>query len=394
MSPREDAIFSHTKSAHRRSRWNHAHLVLSGVWACFLAARKHLIHNIWEHNLMNSSIRLVSEEHLKAITVQLLESVGIPNDHAERAAYILVTADLRGTTSHGIRLLSGNIRRIIEGGINPKPNITTVASTACMSIVDGDEGLGMAVGSIAMSMAMDMASEHGIGWVMARNTNHYGASGSFVMMPIEAGMVGMSISNCAPMMTIEGTLSRVMGNNPIAIGAPAREFPIVLDMATSVASIGKIGMTRRAGKPIPDEWLVTDKDESGHQVLRHFGGAKGSGLAIILEVLTGVLAGGKILSDINFTNPLKESNDVTATQVAINPALLLSEEHYHDAMSHIVAELKSAPPVDGLDEVLLPGERAWRATEKHRMEGIPVDEDAVEDFESIAKEAGTTISWE
>jgi len=335
----------------------------------------------------------ISEEQLKSIAVHLLKTVDVPDDHARRTADILVTADLRGVRSHGIRLISGNIRRIIEGGINPKPEISTVAETPCMIILDGDAGMGMAVGSVAMDMAVDAAREYGIGWVMARNTNHYGASGSFVMPPIEAGMVAMSMANCAPMMTIEGTLDRTVGNNPMAIGAPAPDFPLVLDMATSVASIGKIGMTRRVGGIIPDEWLVTAKDESGYQVLRHFGGAKGSGLAVILEVLTGVLSGGSVMSGINFTNPMTESNGVTATQVVINPTKLISSDEYEDSMQRMVAELKEAKPGPGVKEVLLPGERAWRQTLECRQNGIPLEDDVVESLEEIADRVGTEIPW-
>lgn len=343
---------------------------------------------------MSDSPRIVSEDRLKELCVTLLRGLGLPADHARRAAYIMVGADLRGVYSHGVRLLVGNARRIQGGGVNPRAEITEVSGTGAITVLDGDGGLGMAVGSVAMDRAISMAEEHGIGWVMVRNSNHYGASAPFAMMAIERGMIGISVSNCGPMMTIEGTEERTIGNNPLAIGLPTPDFPMVLDMATSVASIGKIGMTRRAGKEIPESWLVKERDDSGHMVLRHFGGPKGSGLAIMTEVITGALAGGKILSEIQFSRDQEEPHGVTHTQIAINPEAILPDGAFAERAKTMVDELHRAPLAPGFDEILLPGERAWRETVRARSEGIPVDADTVDRFETLASDLGVELDWE
>ena len=343
---------------------------------------------------MTQPTRFVSEDRLKAVISHLLQAVDVPPEHARHAAYILTMADLRGISSHGVRLLPGNIKRILGGAINPRPRISEAARIGALAILDGDAGMGMIVGALAMEHAIGIAREHGVGWVMVRRSNHYGASGSFVMQAIEVGMAGISISNCGPMMTVEGTVSRTIGNNPMAIGAPGPEFPVVLDMATSVASLGRIWMTRRKGEPIPDEWVLQPADATRETVLRHFGGAKGSGLAIMLEVLTSVCSGAGVPRDMRLHSPRSQADHTVHTQVAIDVSRALPREQYADAMTGLIARLRAAERAPGVEEVRLPGERAWRETLKRRREGIPLEEDIVKSLEEIAAEIGTAVPWE
>jgi L-2-hydroxycarboxylate dehydrogenase (NAD+) len=335
----------------------------------------------------------VTENHLTDICTELLQALQVPSDHAVRAARILVEADLRGVSSHGVRLLTWNIDRIVGGGVNPRANVREISNAGAVVILDGDAGLGMTVGSLAMSRAIELAREQGIGWVMVRNSNHYGASGSFALMAVEQNMIGISISNCGPMMSIEGTEDRVIGNNPVAFGIPTPEYPMVLDMATSVASIGKIGMTRRAGIEVPAEWLVKERDDSGKMVLRHFGGAKGSGFAIMMEALTGALAGGAVLSDIRFDRDRIEPQGAVHTQIAIDPSRILPDGEFAERAKHMVDELHTARPAPSFEEVLLPGERAWRETLRRRRDGIPMEPDAVERLEEAGTKIGVDIHW-
>lgn len=343
---------------------------------------------------MGDTPRFVREDRLLDLCVSLFRAVDVPEDHARRAARVLVDADLRGVSSHGIRLLPWNIRRLRGGGVKARPNVREVSNAGAIAILDGDAGIGMTIGSIAMERAIDVAREQGIGWVMARNTNHYGASASFSLMAVEQGMIGISISNSGPMMTIEGAAERAIGNNPFAIGIPTPEFPMVLDMATSVASIGKIGMTRRAGREIPESWLVKDADDTGRMVLRHFGGPKGSGLAIMTEALTGVLSGGRILNEIAFNRDAEEPHGVTHTQIAIDPESILPAGAFAERAKQLVDELHAAPLAPGFDEILLPGERAWRETLRQWRDGIALEPDAAERLDETAAELGVALPWE
>jgi len=340
--------------------------------------------------------RVVSEERLKTVIGHLLRAVDVPPDHAARAAYVLTTAELRGISSHGVRLVPANIRRILGGAIKARPDIKPVLQAGSLETWDGDFGMGMVCGSLAMDRAIELAANLGTGWVMVRRSNHCAAVGAYAMMAVERGFVGISMSNSSPMMALEGSVSRTIGNNPMAIGAPGPEFPVVLDMAMSVASGARIGMMRRNGKAIPDEWFVAGGDPAGRRIMRPFGGPKGSGLAVMVEVITGVLAGGGMLSDQSPGSGFSKSipDNCCHALIAVNLKALMPEERYESAMRRLVRELKSGERAPGVEEVRLPGERAWRETLKRRREGIPLEEETVQSLEEIAAEIGTAVPWE
>jgi len=334
----------------------------------------------------------VSEECFHANIVHLLSAAGVPEDHARRTARILVTAELRGVSTHGVGMLPGNVRRIMGGGITAKPNIREVARFGSLAIIDGDNGIGMATGSVGMELAAEIAKEHGIGWVMVRNGNHYGASGAFAMLALDDDMIGLSIAQCMPKMSIEGTRNAAIGNNPFAIAIPCPAFPLVLDMATSVVAGSRVYRASRAGN-CPPEWVARPIEEGESIVFKHFGGAKGSGIAIMTEVLSGVLAGGRVLNEIVIPNSQVDPDHVVFTQAVIDPYALLEKAEFDERMMKLVEQLKSAEPAPGVDEVMLPGERAWRETLKRRRDGIPVAESMISRYDALAEELGTTITW-
>lgn len=329
--------------------------------------------------------RTVTERKLTSIVVQLLTATGMPEEHARKAAYVLITGEMRGLAAHGLELLCGNIRRLRGGSLNPRPDIRNVGEIGSLTLLDGDRGMGMVVGAVGMDLAIEAARRAGLGWVMIRRSNHYGACGSFAMMAVEQGMIGISISNCGPIMAVEGALSRVIGNNPIAIGAPWRGFPLVLDMAMSSTALGRVILMERDGKPVPDEWFVKPFVTASQAVLKPIGGPKGSGLAIMMEVLTSVVSGGDV--------PLP-GGETSHTQIALDPVRLIPKERYEATIEQLVTRLKSAERAPGIDEVRLPGEYEWRLTEKMRREGIPLAGGIVADMERTAAELGTTISWD
>ena len=344
---------------------------------------------------MNPVVRTLSAPELTEIALALLRSTGIPDDHARITADILVTTNLRGTDSHGVRLLPFNVRRLLGGGIKTHPDVRPVVQAGSIEIWEGDFGLGMVCGTLSMERAVDLAKDHGIGWVTTRHSNHYGASGTFAMLAVDKGFVGVSMSNSGPCMAVHGAAVRSIGNNPMAIGAPGPDFPVVLDMAMSVSSGGRIGAMRRRGEPVPEEWLVRGPDPGARPAMRPFAGPKGSGLAVMVEVLTGVLSGGGILSDLcvgGGFSPTQPDN-CSLTHIAIDAKALVPPDQYDEAMRRLVAQLKGVRRAPGVDEIRLPGERAWRESERRRKEGIPLDQHTFEALEELAEEVGVRLDW-
>jgi len=227
--------------------------------------------------------RIVSEDRLNAIAADLLAATGVPDSDATLAARALVFADMRGTTSHGVRLLAANLRRLTGGAANPRPKFETVVALGAIETWDGGCGLGMVCGARAMDRAVELANDHGIGSVLVRRSNHWGASGAYADIAVQSGHFGIAVSNSSPLMAVEGAVVRTIGGNPLAFGAPGPDFPMIFDIAMTVAAGGRVARMRRAGEPVPDEWFIPSSGPDDRPAFRPFGGPKGSGLAVMME---------------------------------------------------------------------------------------------------------------
>src|SRR5208282_4549162 len=245
-------------------------------------------------------------EALLEFSTRIFLHFGVPKDDAIQAADVLAAADLRGIDSHGVARLYSYVGMLTEGHINPNPKITTVRSTLSTATIDGDNGLGLVVGPRSNRIAMDMAEKASSGWVSVCNTNHFGIAGYYVLQALERDMIGWAMTNSTSLVAPLWGMERMLGTNPIAIAFPGKEEPpIVIDMATCAAAYGKIEMARRKKEPIPLGWGIdnqgrntTNPDDpvNGGCLLplgsdRERGGHKGYGLAVMVDVLCGVLSG-------------------------------------------------------------------------------------------------------
>src|SRR5262249_6230466 len=220
-------------------------------------------------------------------------------------------ADLTGADAHGIFRLPQYVRRIRAGGVNTRPRIT-IERTAATALVDGDNGIGHLVVSRAAETAIELARDAGIAWVGVRRSNHAGTAGLYAAMPVEHGMIGLygAVAN-ANHMAVWGGAELLLGTNPLGIAVPSGDGPVVLDMATTVVSYGTVKQYALARPDMPAGWLVdsetgsplTDPKRSAEGLLLPIGGYKGSGLAIMLGLLGGVLNGaafGRDVIDFNY----------------------------------------------------------------------------------------------
>src|SRR5215472_618200 len=196
-------------------------------------------------------------EFLREFSTRVFLHFRCPKEDAEQAADVLACADLRGIDSHGVARLHSYFEMLSDGGINPRPQIEIVRSTPSTATVDGDNGLGLVVGSKANCIAMDLAAKAGSGWVSVRNTNHFGIAGYYVLKALQRDLIGWAMTNSTSLVAPLWGAERMLGTNPIAIGFPGnREPPIVIDMATSAVAYGKVEMARRKGASIPSGWAI------------------------------------------------------------------------------------------------------------------------------------------
>ena len=241
---------------------------------------------------------------------KILETTGMHSENAYLGARVLATADMWGDPFHGGMSLGKFLQIASEGGINPLAEIEIVSKGTSWAIIDGHNGLGHVTSCKAMDFAIQKAKKNkGISIVGVKNSMHFGDAGYYALMAAKEDMIGLAMSNVNPVMTIPGAIGRILGNNPIAYAAPAgQEKPVFFDIAMSKVAGGKLHYAKAKGESIPEGWAV---DSLGNPltdpILYHKdGGAllpmaehKGYGLALLVEILAGVLTGAAMTKDIS-----------------------------------------------------------------------------------------------
>ncbi len=254
---------------------------------------------------------------LTAFMVDCLEGMGLPPEDAKITADVLITADLWGVKSHGVAHLKMYYDRIQQGLQLPASCPDIVKDTETTAVIDGNNGMGMVLGHHAMQLAIEKARKFGLGAVAVRNSSHYGVAGYYTLMAVRAGMVGLSFTNAHPSIAPTFGVQPMLGTNPIAVAAPTDEpFPFLYDAATSITPRGRIEVLARAGKPIPEGWviqqdgtpatnsetLIADLAAETAALLPLGGmgelmaGYKGYGLATIVEIFSAAFQDGTYLS--------------------------------------------------------------------------------------------------
>src|ERR1700754_643235 len=197
---------------------------------------------------------------LRALITDALSAAGLPRDDAAQCAERMGEADLTGADAHGVFRLPQYVRRLKAGGFNKQPNITVTRSAPATALVDGDNGMGHLVMGRAAETAIALAKDTGVSWVGVRRSNHAGPAGLYAEMPAAQGMIGIyaAVAN-ANHMAVWGGTEHLLGTNPLAIGVPSGEGPMVLDMATTVVSYGTVKKYALQGLSMPEGWFVDAK---------------------------------------------------------------------------------------------------------------------------------------
>lgn len=336
----------------------------------------------------------VAPQALRAFAGACLERVGVPPGGAVIVADNLVEADLRGVESHGVARLAVYLERLAARLVDPEAQGTVVRERAAMALMDGENGLGAVVGTAAVELAMRKAAQAGATFVAVRNSNHFGAAAYYLVPPIRRQMIGFVITNGPPMMVVWGARGRSIGTNPVAFGIPARrERPLMLDMATSVVARGKVIFANLRGQPIPDGWAL---DSSGNPTrdaaqalkgaLLPVGGPKGSGLALAIEVLCGLLAGGPVLEEVGelYDNPRNPQRAGHLFGV-LDIAAFEDVDRFLERMDEMIVRVRELPRAPGVDRIYLPGEPEWLTKEERIRAGIPLPPTLFAELQALAE---------
>lgn len=324
---------------------------------------------------------IVSSSVLERFIRDLFEASGVGPEDAAIAAPVFVWANLRGVDSHGLARVPRYIELFQSGEANAKPDITIDSSTPGVVVIDADRAPGPVALTKAADIAIGKAKEQGIALVSVRKTVHTGAIGYYASRIADAGLVGIGIVAGMPNMAYEGATGAAVATSPLAIAVPGTGAhpPVVLDMATAVIALGKIAQFKRAGKPLPEGAATTadgtpTTDPELAKIPLPVGGAKGSGLSLMFELLTSVLVTAPILTGFHAGAADGRKHRQNATIIAIDPAALGSVEEFAANVDATVDTIHGLPVAPSADRVLVPGERAAETFEKRSSAGIPVGE--------------------
>jgi LDH2 family malate/lactate/ureidoglycolate dehydrogenase len=352
-------------------------------------------------NLVNEiykDVVWVDFDTLEAFMKDVFVGIGVPEEDAKICANVLITSDKRGIDSHGIgRLKPIYVDRIRAGIQNPITEFEIVRESATTAVIDGHNGMGHVIAFKSMKLAIEKAKRYGMGMVAVRNSTHYGIAGYYPIMAVENGMIGITGTNARPSIAPTFGVENMLGTNPLTFGIPTDEkFPFVLDCATSVAQRGKIEVYARAGKELPEGWVIgldgrprTDTQQilidltKGEAALTPLGGIgeetagyKGYGYATVVEILSAALQTGsylKMLTGIADNNE-KKPIPIGHFFIAIDIEPFTQLDDFKKLAGDILRELRKSRKAPGQERIYTAGEKEYEAWQFRKNRGAPLNE--------------------
>ncbi|MET0692128.1 MAG: Ldh family oxidoreductase [Candidatus Binatia bacterium] len=347
----------------------------------------------------------IDHERLVRFVQAAFEKLGVPSAEAQIGADALVAADLRGVDTHGVIRFSPQawyVKWLSEGSMTARPNIRIVSESASTALIDGDRGMGMVIGHRAMELAVAKAKQSGIGMVGVRNSRHYGMSAYYAMQTLPHDMIGIAMTNASRQVVPTFGREARFGTNPMCFAVPAdKELPFVLDMATTTAAAGKLELAARMEKAIPLGWALNENAQAtddprvaqkARRLLplggsRESGSHKGYGLAIVVEILCGVLTG-----TLTALNADQDPRGHFFGAIRID-AFRAVDEFKRD-MDRLIQELKSTPPIAGQDRVYVAGEIEFETAEERSERGIPLLPSVLQGLRDVSEQLGVPYDLE
>ncbi len=342
----------------------------------------------------------VPHDAIHAQMVSLLEAAGTEPEPARVTADALTLASLRGVDTHGVHNISRYTESVLDGTYKTPQNIEILSESDTTALLTCDDSLGFPAAHKGMEIAIDKAAKHGLGMSTIRDGHHIGMVGYYAMLALEHNMIGIAMTNAGPAARPALGRRAMLGTNPIAFAAPAgEENDFVFDAAMSTVASGKIGLARRLGVPIPEGWAVgaegeplayppADRGEHWAQNplgnTREQGSHKGYGLAVMVDILCGVLSGGGYSSSI-------PSGDNMSWTMAIDIASFRPVDEFKEMMDAMIRDLHATPTEPGAESVLVAGDPEEKMSADRTVNGIPVLETQYKEIRALAVRLGVEV---
>lgn len=343
--------------------------------------------------------KTIKKENVRNIICEIFDSIGIKKDVYVPVVDGLILSSLRGVDSHGIRLVPHYVNGILSGRINPNPKFRIKTTSPTTGILDADNTFGITAGVKAMESAIKMAKKNGIGIMVVKNSSHFGAAAIYGLMAAKENMIGYSFTNVDSLVVPYGGKKPFLGTNAFCFTAPIEgEEPFCLDMATTIISLNKLMMYRRQDKKL-NLGLAVDKD--GNETtdpnlatsLTHFGDYKGYGIALMVEIMTSLMAGMPYGPYVPHMFPLdNQKRQLSHFFMAIDIKRFQSIKNYKKRMKQMIDELRSISPAKGFEKVMVPGDPEKEFYKERVKNGIPLTKEIIEDFGKLIEKIGVKVS--
>jgi LDH2 family malate/lactate/ureidoglycolate dehydrogenase len=324
---------------------------------------------------------------LEPFVVDVFKSMGVPLVDAETCMAVLLDADRKGLDTHGVnRLKPVYYDRVLNGLQKPVTELDVIREGPTTAVVDANNGMGMVASHYSMMTAISKAKEYGMGMVAVRNSTHYGIAGYYAEMASKQGLIGMTGTNARPSIAPTFGVEPMLGTNPMTFSFPTDEaFPFTLDCATSIIQRGKVEVSARAHKPLPEGLVIDNRGEymtdsektltsllSGEAALLPLGGAgeetggyKGYGYATVVEILSAALQQGYFLRAVNGVN-------LGHFFIAINVEAFTELDAFKHSTGSILRELRSARRAPSEPRIYTAGEKEYLTSLERNIKGVPV----------------------
>ena len=328
--------------------------------------------------------------NLKSIVYKIFNRHNLSKKHSRICSEAIINAELVGAHSHGLSRLKMYCDRIQKKVINPKPKIKIKKISQSISKIDADNSIGFVAADIGIKQAIKNAKKTGIGLVGIKNSGHYGLSGYYAEQAVKKNLIVFCFTNAPPAIAPHGARKSLFGTNPICFGTPtSSKVPFILDTSVSVINRGKIRVAARTGKKIPEGVALdkfgkptTDAKKALAGVQLPIAGFRGSGLAWMVDILSGVFTGG------NHGGKVKDPfDDFSGPQnighlfFVMKPNLFVG--NYSKRIKENIRRIKKLPKIKGVKEILYPGQNKHRRYKKNLIKKINIPTNIAQDLKKL-----------
>lgn len=340
-------------------------------------------------------VNCFNADTVRQLIISISRASGVPLSDAEIFADALIDADIQGTTTHGVSRLNIYIRRIQRGLIDPTAELQVERKNGSILTINANNGIGQVQASKALDMLMPIAHQNGIAACTIRNSQHFGALSYYCNQAAQKDMILLATTNCEPSMSPEGASEAFFGTNPLACSFPTgKEYPVKIDLSTSLVARGNIISAQKEGESIPLDWALTkegeptsDPAEALKGTMLPMAGHKGSALALMVEIFSGVLSGSAIGAEVgSMYNDQNRKQDVGHFFCLMDISAFMNVATFKERLDETIDQIKSCRKRPDVDQILIPGERSYKKAQERMERGIVVEESTQDELKRLCYE--------